>query len=194
MYRGKLLDFISHAIDNQSIRLPSGYNWNQLKSALFKKQWNVYAKSVMAGPMQVIQYLGRYTHKVAIANNRIIEANPQRVYFRWRDYYDGNKMKEMSLPIDEFVGRLALHILPKGFVKIRQYGVWAYRDKSKRIGALLSAMNMPPQPPNVDIPFYLRLLEKTGIDIFLCPKCKNRTLKLVEISYRPRAPEIPCLT
>jgi hypothetical protein len=194
MYRGKLLDFITQKIKNGLIRLPQTCNWNKLKPVLYNKTWNVYAKSVMTSPMHVIDYLGRYTHKVAISNHRIIEAGHDYVRFKWRDYRDGEKMKEMSLPVDEFVGRLALHILPKGFVKIRQYGIWSYRNKSQRIAALLQKMNLPPPPPAVTIPFYLRLLEKTGTDIFLCPKCKNRSLEVADIVYRIRSPEMNAKT
>jgi len=189
-YRGKLLDYIQQAITEKTIRLHPALNWHRLKSQLYNVEWNVYAKSVvMTSPMQVIEYLRLYTHRVAISNQRIIQANEHSgVRFRWRDYRDNDKIKEMTLPLDEFVDRLALHILPKGFVKIRQYGIWAYREKSKRIGNLFLKMNLPQPPLSVAIPFYLRLMEKTGIDIFRCPLCNNRSLQLVEIVYRSRAP------
>jgi len=189
MYRGKLLDFIDKAIKKQEIILPANLNWKKVKTLLYNIEWNIYSKSVMTTPVQVIEYLGNYTHKVAISNRRIIEVNTKSVRFYWRDYRD-NRIKKMSLIIDEFVSRLALHILPKGFVKIRQYGLWAYRNKDNRIAQILKKMNLPPPPSKVEVPFYLRLLEKTGIDIHFCPRCKKRSMVLYEVVYKCRNPDI----
>jgi hypothetical protein len=89
---------------------------------LFEKDWIVYAKPAFGGPAQVLRYLGRYTHRVAISNHRLLSFDGEHVTFRWRDYAHGNKQKEMTLTALEFLRRLSHHILPRGFVRIRHFG------------------------------------------------------------------------
>jgi hypothetical protein len=91
---------------------------------LFRQNWVVYAKPAFGGPQQVIRYLGRYTHRVAISNHRLISFDGGNVTFRWRDYAGGNKTRVMTVSSDEFMRRFLLHVLPKGFVRIRHFGVW----------------------------------------------------------------------
>jgi hypothetical protein len=93
-----------------------------LRETLYHKSWIVYAKQPFGGPEQVIQYLGRYTHKVAISNHRIVSINNDVVSFRYKDYADGSKQKTMTLQATEFLRRFCLHILPQGFRKMRYYG------------------------------------------------------------------------
>src|SRR3954452_4485324 len=89
---------------------------------LFEKDWVVYAKPAFGGPAQVLRYLGRYTHRVAISNHRLLSFDGEHVTFRWRDYAHGNKQKKMTLTALEFLRRLSYHILPRGFVRIRHFG------------------------------------------------------------------------
>ena len=89
---------------------------------LFEKDWIVYANPAFGGPARVLRYLGRYTHRVAISNHRLLSFDGERVTFRWRDYAHGNKQKEITLTALEFLGRLSHHILPHGFVRIRHFG------------------------------------------------------------------------
>jgi hypothetical protein len=89
---------------------------------LFQKDWVVYAKPAFGGPTQVLRYLGRYTHRVAISNHRLLSFDGENVTFRWRDYAHGNKQKKMTLTALEFLRRLSHHILPRGFVRIRHFG------------------------------------------------------------------------
>ena len=100
-----------------------GITDRDLMDKLFSKNWVVYAKRPFGGPKQVIEYLGRYTHKVAISNHRIKEVTDQQVRFGYKDYRKGGEKKEMTLSNQEFIRRFSLHILPKRFVRIRHYGI-----------------------------------------------------------------------
>jgi hypothetical protein len=91
-------------------------------NSLFKQHWVVYAKPAFGVPALVLRYLGRYTHRVAISNHRLVTFDGERVTFRWKDYAHGNKQKKMTLEATEFLRRFTQHILPRGFVRIRQYG------------------------------------------------------------------------
>ena len=147
------------------------------------KSWNVYAKAPFGNVAAVVEYLGRYTHKVAITRHRIVSITETGVTFRYKDYSDGNKQKEMTLSIAEFLRRFELHFLPKRYVKIRHYGFLQNQGKTKRLNALRAVMNLQPLPPKVQIPVALRMLEQYGHDISLCPKCKQGKLILVAIVY-----------
>jgi hypothetical protein len=91
-------------------------------TSCFENDWVVYAKPSFGGPAQVLRYLGRYTHRVAISNHRLLSFDGEHVSFRWRDYAHGNKQKKMTLTALEFLRRLSHHILPRGFVRIRHFG------------------------------------------------------------------------
>ncbi len=104
--------------------------------ALFKTPWVVYTRQAFGGPQQVVEYLGRYTHKIAISNHRIISFTDGKVCFRYKDYRDESKTKTMPLDATEFIRRFALHILPKGFVRIRHYGILSSSRKQKTLPAI----------------------------------------------------------
>ena len=131
----------------------------------------------------MVEYLGRYTHKVAITKHRILNITEQSITFKYKDYSDGNKAKEMTLSITEFLRRFELHFLPKRFVKIRHYGFLQNHGKTKRLNAVRATMQLQPLAPKVLIPVALRMLEQYGQDISLCPKCKQGKLILVAIIY-----------
>jgi len=92
---------------------------------LYHKEWIVYAKPAFGGPIQVLRFLGRYTHRVAISNHRLVAFDGQRVAFPWRDYARGNKQRQMTVSAEEFIRRFLLHVLPRGFVRIRSFGFLA---------------------------------------------------------------------
>jgi hypothetical protein len=98
---------------------------------LFRHDWVVYAKRPFGGPEHALRYLGAYTHRVAISNHRLVALNQGEVTFRWRDSAHGNKKKLMTLPVDEFLRRFLLHLLPRGFVRIRNFGFLANRRRAK---------------------------------------------------------------
>lgn len=157
--------------------------WPWLKDALYRKKWVVYAKSPMRGAAQVVEYLARYAHKVAISNHRIVEVTQERVLFHYKDYNDNGTTKQMWLSAEEFLRRYAEHILPRGFVKMRHYGILANANRHSRINRILQKMNLPLHPPAVEVPYQLRLLERYGIDIDRCPKCKTGRMMLTGVLY-----------
>jgi hypothetical protein len=154
---------------------------NLIKKSGYKK-WNVYAKAPFGGPAQVVEYLGRYTHKIAITKHRILKIDATQVLFKYKDYADGNKTKEMSLAHSEFISRFERHILPRRFVKIRHYGFLQNRNKRTRIAEIRASLNLEPAKPPVKIPVAQRMLEKFGKDVFKCPCCENGRLVLVKTS------------
>ena len=141
----------------------------------------MYAKKPFGGPEQVIEYLGRYTHKVAITNQRIksIDENNRTVTFQYKDYADQSKQKQMTISIEEFVRRFEQHILPKGLTKIRSYGYLVNRGRTKRLKQITDLMKLPAHPAKIKIPWQIRLLEKYGVPHNQCSVCKQNTLELV---------------
>ncbi len=109
------------------------HEFEKLYEDLFKKKWITYIKRPFGGAEQVVDYLGRYTHRVAISNERIVQLENNRVTFRYRDYQDGNKNKLMTLDVFEFIRRFLLHILPCKYFKIRYYGLFSNRNRKKKI-------------------------------------------------------------
>ena len=153
-----------------------------IKAAGFKS-WNVYAKSPFGSVCSVVEYLGRYTHKVAITKHRITTITEHSVSFKYKDYADGSRQKTMTISIAEFLRRFELHFLPKRFVKIRHYGFLQNHGKTARLNSVRKEMNLHPLPPKINIPLAQRMLEQYGTDISLCPKCKQGKMILIAIVY-----------
>jgi len=146
--------------------------------------WVVYAKRPFGGPEQVLAYLGRYTHRVAIANSRLISLDQGRVSFRWKDYRHHDKPKIMTLDADEFIRRFLLHVLPDGFRRIRHYGFLANGQRTAklaRVRALLAILPPARIPPPAD--YRERYARLTGRSLETCPDCGGR---LVEIGRLAR--------
>ena len=185
VYRGKFLQELQQMITKAEVILPADTDSKQLFNLLYQKEWVVYAKASFGGPHAVIEYLGRYTHKVAISNHRIcsMDAEQGTVSFNYKDYADGDKQKQMTLTIAEFVRRFTQHILPERFTKIRTYGYLANRNRHRRINEVLKQMKLPLHKGLVKIPIQVRTLEQFGIDMKECPCCKNKTLQLMKIFY-----------
>ena len=114
---------------------------------VFRQDWVVYAKPAFGGPTQVLRYLGRYTHRVAISNHRLLAFDGEHVTFRWKDYAHGSKQRKMTLSVAEFLRRFAQHILPRGFVRIRQYGFLANRCRAANLTVAQQLLITRPQPP-----------------------------------------------
>lgn len=110
------------AFHGNLVHLANPESWELFLRSLCKKDWVVYSKPPFGGPRQVLKYLARYTHRVAISNDRILSLQHGKVTFRWKDYADGNRQKTMSLPAVEFIRRFLQHVLPSGFMKVRYYG------------------------------------------------------------------------
>jgi predicted Zn-ribbon and HTH transcriptional regulator len=113
---------------------------------LFRKDWVVYAKPAFGGPTQVLRYLGRYTHRVAISNHRLVDFDGSKVTFLWRDYAHGNRQRKMTLAVQEFVRRFLLHVLPPGFVRIRNFGFLANRHRALLLPLCRQLLAMEPLP------------------------------------------------
>jgi len=115
------------------LQLADSKPFGRLIHSLYKKDWVVYAKPAFGSPVHVLRYLGRYTHRVAISNHRLVSFDGERVPFRWKDYAHGSQQKIMTLSALEFQRRFFLHVLPKGFVRIRHFGFLANRFRSSRL-------------------------------------------------------------
>jgi hypothetical protein len=133
LFRGKFLSFFREAAADKNFFLPADQpqSVEQLISSLYKIHWVVYAKRPFANPNSVINYLSAYTHKVAISNKRIISMEKGKVSFRYKDYADSNCQKVMTLTVTEFIRRFMMHVLPKGFMRIRHYGFLSNAAKKK---------------------------------------------------------------
>ncbi len=140
-----------------------------LIESLFGKEWVVYARRPFGGPQQVIEYLGRYTHKVAISNQRIEQVTEHEVTFRYKDYKAGGTAKQMTLSNQEFTRRFSLHILPQRFVRIRHYGILSSSWKRGKLQALQAMLKVIRKEPVVKT-----MLRK-------CPCCKTGTLFTLEV-------------
>jgi Putative transposase/Transposase zinc-binding domain len=132
---------------------------------LFRKDWVVYSKPPFGGPEYVLQYLGRYTHRVAISNHRLVSFTEGKVTFRWRDSAHNNEQKLMTLSLDEFLRRFLLHVLPKGFVRIRNFGFLANRRRATLLPLCFHLLGSAPQTEQ-DLSG-----SKDASDLWLCPKC-----------------------
>jgi hypothetical protein len=132
---------------------------------LFRKNWVVYSKPPFGGPEYVLQYLGRYTHRVAISNHRLVSFAEQTVTFRWRDSAHHNEQKLLTLSLDEFLRRFLLHVLPKGFVRIRNFGSLANRRRATLLPLCFDLLGSAPQAEQ-DVAG-----SQASRDLWLCPKC-----------------------
>jgi hypothetical protein len=142
--------------------------FEELTDRLQNKKWIVYAKPPFGGPAQVLRYLGRYTHRIAISNHRLLAFDGERVTFRYKDYAHGSKQRIMTLSATEFLRRFFLHVLPKGFVRIRHFGLLSNRFRSqsltlaRRLLALDGCHPLPPPLPKNPA---------TNSALWHCPRC-----------------------
>ena len=174
LFRGKFLSFLKKAYEDGLQSAPGVEEFRTLSNKLYAKEWVVYCKPPFNGPENVLGYLGRYTHRIAITNHRIIGMEDGLVSFLWKDYSDGNKQKIMTLDAGEFIRRFLLHVLPDGFVKMRHFGFLSNRNRTtslKTCRELLGAA--PPEPGRLET-WQESLLRITGIDVALCPLCHGR--------------------
>jgi predicted Zn-ribbon and HTH transcriptional regulator len=160
----------------QSASLANPAAFQLLINVLRKKSWVVYAKKPFGSPVHVLDYLGRYTHRVALSNDRILSAHNGDVTFSYRDRKDQNRKKTMTLDAHEFIRRFLLHVIPKGFMRVRHFGFLANRSKSllSKCRQLLDLSSALPKLPSKSV--HQLMLELTGIDITRCPLCQKGTL------------------
>ncbi len=186
VFRGKLLHKLEQALEAGALRRCPTDSQARLRAAA-RKDWSVYSKPPFAGPQQVLHYLGRYTHRVALSNSRLLEINDGQVTFRYRDRADGNKSKTMTLDAGEFLRRLLLHILPKGFMRIRHYGLLANRSRRTLLESCRQLLGVPREtPPQAPPETWQGLVQRlTGKDPTLCPLCGQGQL-VVQASLPPQ--------
>jgi hypothetical protein len=181
LFRGKFLDGLKKENEAGGLRFPGQIE--ELKEApafkrfltnLYHQAWVVYCKPPLKHPEKVVDYLGRYTHRVALSNDRLVKMEDNRVTFRWRDSADNDKIKLLTLEAFEFIRRFLLHVLPSQFVKIRYYGILSHRSRK---GKLLRCKNLlgvliPEESKQVLKETWQDLLTRiTGIDPRVCPYC-----------------------
>jgi hypothetical protein len=156
--------------------------WQQLLGTVRAKPWYVYAKAPFAGPRQVLNYLARYTHRIAISNDRIVGVDDDRVRFRYKDYAAGSIIKEMRLDAPEFLRRFLLHVVPRGFMRVRHYGLLANRHRAERLARCRAALHVDAPHPSVTTALTPaeRILQLTGVDILRCPVCGERAMHRTE--------------
>jgi hypothetical protein len=172
VFRGKFVTGLKRLYRRQQLRcsgpsaaLADEKQFRQLLRLLHRQDWVVYAKPAFGGPRQVLRYLGRYTHRVAISNHRLLSFDGESVTFRWKDYAHGSKTRLMTLLAREFLRRFFLHVLPKGFVRIRHFGFLGNRFRVARVQLarqLLADTSLPPAPSRVPT---------TDAAIWHCPHC-----------------------
>lgn len=170
VFKGKFLSYLKKAYANGDINYEKG-QFRTLTESLYGEGWVVYLKKPFAGPSQVISYLGRYTHRVAISNERIKAVYKDKVAFTYRDRRDGNRKKEAALSGDQFIKRFLLHILPRYFMRIRHFGFLANRGRDKNIEVLRGFFGLPFQARKQAESTEALMLKITGIDINRCPRC-----------------------
>jgi hypothetical protein len=195
LYRRLLLEQLQAAFDAGRLRffgalarLAKARAFAAQIKALRKSDWIVYAKPPFGTPEQVLAYLGRYTHRVAIANHRLVAMDEAEVRFRWRDYRQGNKIKLMTLDAHEFIRRFLLHSLPDGFHRIRHYGFLANGHRTAKLALIRRLLEQPaPEPICRTGDYRARLRELVGLDLDHCPCCGG-TMRIIDILPRPRSP------
>lgn len=188
VFRGTYLAGLQRAFDRGELHL-AGSLAHVGESAAFaawladlrRQAWVVYCKPPFAGPEPVLAYLGRYTHRVALSNERLVALDEDRVRFRWRDYAAGDRLKIMELDAGEFLRRFLLHVVPDGFVRIRHFGLLANRGRTANLARCHTLLaQAPPPPPSSPESVRAVMLRVTGIDIDLCPVCHQGSLRRVE--------------
>lgn len=174
-FRGKFLYLLQKAnlfFHSSIAELQDSQAWAGFLSIHYQKEWVVYSKPPFKSPTKVVEYLGRYTHRVAISNNRILKLEDGSVSFKWRDYRDGNIEKVMVLAAAEFIRRFLMHVLPFGFTKIRHYGLLSPRTKSLKFKLCKQLTNtVIVDKPKEKLPAIELLKKLTGKDVTLCPCC-----------------------
>ena len=186
-FRRKFLRSLERAFDQgklklpgQSVSLANDKPWEQRLAALRKKKWVVFAKRPFSSPHKVLDYLGRYTHRVALSNDRILSVENGQVSFSYRDRKDKDRKKTLTLDAQEFIRRFLLHVIPEGFMRIRHFGFLANRAKKQNLSRCRELLGLNPALPEIpDRSTQDLLLELTGVDLSRCPACKKGTMVIV---------------
>lgn len=177
VFRAKFMELV-----RQQMEVPQS-----LAKKLFAKPWVVYAKRPFATPKTVVEYLGRYTHKVAISNHRIIDVETNNISFFYKDYRDASKKKVATISGQEFLRRFATHILPPGFMRIRHYGILASRNKALELNLAKNHFNQP-QWQKQKYAWEQIARERLDFNPDCCPHCKHVSLITIKVIAPKRGP------
>ena len=200
LFRGKFLDLLKRCFQSDDLVFPDCLrhlkdpgDFETFRKNLYHKKWVVYCKPPFDGPKGVLQYLGRYTHRIAISNHRILHLRNGEVSFLWRDYADNNRQKTMTLKAGEFIRRFLLHVLPSRYVRIRHFGLLANRKRKDNLAACRKRIDSgnPVTKENARIETWQeQLLRICGIDVTTCPVCQKGRMCRVELllPYRCNSP------
>jgi hypothetical protein len=183
-FRNRYLEGLRKGLEREELALPPGVSRRQQELLLARaegKEWIAYAKRPFAGPEQVLEYLGGYTHRVAIGNHRLRKIGDGKVTFAYKDRKNGNAKRSMTVEAKEFIRRFLLHVLPEGFTRIRYFGFMAHtkkRESIPKIRRLIDPLAPPPEKPKKETARET-MLRVTGIDIDLCPVCGEGRMMVV---------------
>jgi hypothetical protein len=184
VFRGKYLELVRAAFAQGRLHLPARLHalaeprrFAAWLRPLYAKDWVVHSKPPFGGPEQVLKYLARYTHRVAISNSRLISCDGGQVVFHYRDRAAGDVRKTLTLPADEFLRRFLSHVLPAGFQRIHHYGLLASRTKKQDLTRCRELLAAPKPEPLVKKSTAEWVLFYWGIDINRCPRCGQRSLE-----------------
>jgi hypothetical protein len=186
VFRGKFLALLQPNIDRRKLQVKN----EEVKIAQ-KKRWVVYAKKPFGSPHTVLDYLGRYTHRVALSNERILQIENEEVTLSYRDRKDGNRKKTMTLDAQEFIRRFLLHVLPDGFMRVRHFGFLANRSKKQALAQCRKLLDLDPALPQSPILSAKdQLVKITGVDLSRCPCCHEGTM--ITVGDLPALPSVTC--
>jgi hypothetical protein len=171
VFRGKFLAFLQQACDKGKIP-PANI---EIKASR-RQNWVVYAKKPFSSPQKVLDYLGRYTHRVALSNDRILQVRDGKVTLSYRDRKDGDRKKTITLEAQEFIRRFLLHVLPDGFMRIRHFGFLANRSKKQALAQCRILLDLNPLPQSPILSAKDLLLKLSGVDLSRCPCCHEGTM------------------
>ncbi len=203
LFRRLFLQYLREAFEHQELHFCNGLAALQDSTAfakylapLAKAEWVVYAKPPFGGPQQVLEYLGRYTHRVAISNSRLLEFSDRRVTFKWKDCRRESRNKVMTLDADEFLRRFLLHVLPLGLQRIRHYGLLANRQRKAKLARCRELLEVPmpiATPTTADEPqdYRDRYQRLTGLSLRECPNCGRGQMVCIQTFLPGKLPRAP---
>ena len=190
-FKGKYLFYLKQLYYQNKLKfhgnqqhLSDHTDFERLLSELYEKEWIVYCKPPFKNASYVVEYLGRYTHRVAISNNRIVSIKDGNVIFKWRDYKDASKWKLMTVSAEEFIRRFLVHILPPGFMKTKHYGLLSNRNKSTKI-ALCKQLTNTKILPREKVSAIDLIQKITGRDLSKCPYCGSDNNRFICFGKSP---------
>jgi len=185
IFRGIVCKKLAEVINQGDIFPPDDFSWKELKDKLYQKNWNVYAKSLLSGPDRVIEYLGRYTHRVAISNSRILSVENDQITFKIKDYRTDNYTSTMTLSVVEFIRRFFQHVLPNGFYKIRYFGFLSLSMAKELVGLVFELLEKSQFLPRFEGLNGMEIYQEiSGKRQRLCPVCGSGVMHLFNESVK----------